>query len=223
VKGRHRTGPRSAGPDALVALVVGREGRLPAAVHSQLLRAPQYAKHVALPERPSRAAGEHEVAGCGTGRGRLVLHKQAASCRGSSNPRSPAISPTPRRRSSVETGCWCSPSNGIRSPPSPGSATPACSAIAGYPEPCASSSAKGDLHHRQQPTASRDEQQRRSSAPSLGLDRSSTARRQRCQASQQLLTGRPRRRRRTRREPVEDGLDAVMERIIFVEDGGAVE
>jgi hypothetical protein len=43
------------------------------------------------------------------------------------------------------------------------------------------------------------------------------------QASQQLLAGRARRRRRTRRDSAEDGLDSVVQGVVLVEDGGAVE
>jgi hypothetical protein len=56
-----------------------------------------------------------------------------------------------------------------------------------------------------------------------GLDGSSAARRVRCQPSQQLLTGRAWRRRRTRRNSAEDGFDSVVQPVVLVEDGRAVE
>ncbi len=62
-----------------------------------------------------------------------------------------------------------------------------------------------------------------SGPPSPGLDGSFAARRMRGQASQQLLTGRAWGRRWTRRNSAEDGLDSVMQPVVLVEGGGAVE
>ena len=69
----------------------------------------------------------------------------------------------------------------------------------------------------------RDNQEPSHPAPSPPLDGTASIRRDRCQAGQQLFTGRAWGRRRTRRKLTEDGLDPVVQRGVLIEDGGAVE